>query len=296
MVVTSGKPSARSKRIWWPKTLRVPVPVRSVLARAVLEHVAHEVFVLAADGGVRHAPIIAAGGGRDVSLPGPTMPAMLPIAVSEERRFHLDAPLPRCAAHFGDFARMLQDLPELRLVGTRAPGHHRIAYVAAIAEVYRVELHSDVCATFDARQQTLVVQPDEAADPVPPRVTLRSMTGQGDYSSRLALRPAGAGTGVDFQLRLSAELPTPVALRLLPASMRAARSRRWCGSGCNRCSTVSCSVRARGSATAGLDAVRTGTRSTAAQLPELPAKCRSCPGIRFLWGGKATCGDVVHGP
>ena len=31
-VVTSGKPSFRSKRIWWPNTLRVPVPVRSALA------------------------------------------------------------------------------------------------------------------------------------------------------------------------------------------------------------------------------------------------------------------------
>src|ERR1700729_2480330 len=29
LVVTSGKPSARSKRIWWPKIDRVPVPVRS---------------------------------------------------------------------------------------------------------------------------------------------------------------------------------------------------------------------------------------------------------------------------
>src|SRR5215213_1190644 len=29
LVVTSGKPAARSKRIWCPKTLRVPVPVRS---------------------------------------------------------------------------------------------------------------------------------------------------------------------------------------------------------------------------------------------------------------------------
>jgi hypothetical protein len=28
-VVTSGKPSARLNRIWWPKTLSVPVPVRS---------------------------------------------------------------------------------------------------------------------------------------------------------------------------------------------------------------------------------------------------------------------------
>src|SRR3569832_2507183 len=30
-VVTRGKPSFRSKRICWPNTLRVPVPVRSVL-------------------------------------------------------------------------------------------------------------------------------------------------------------------------------------------------------------------------------------------------------------------------
>src|SRR5262249_30511186 len=29
LVVTRGKPSARSKRIWWPNTDSVPVPVRS---------------------------------------------------------------------------------------------------------------------------------------------------------------------------------------------------------------------------------------------------------------------------
>src|SRR5689334_6581090 len=32
-VVTSGKPAARSKRIWCPKTDRVPVPVRSPFSR-----------------------------------------------------------------------------------------------------------------------------------------------------------------------------------------------------------------------------------------------------------------------
>ena len=35
LVVTSGKPSARSKRIWWPKIERVPVPVRSVFSTPV---------------------------------------------------------------------------------------------------------------------------------------------------------------------------------------------------------------------------------------------------------------------
>ena len=36
LVVTSGKPSFRSNRIWWPNTLLVPVPVRSVLATPVV--------------------------------------------------------------------------------------------------------------------------------------------------------------------------------------------------------------------------------------------------------------------
>ena len=31
LVVSAGKPSARSNRIWWPNTLSVPVPVRSLL-------------------------------------------------------------------------------------------------------------------------------------------------------------------------------------------------------------------------------------------------------------------------
>jgi hypothetical protein len=35
-VVRTGKPSARSNRIWWPKTLSVPVPVRSDFSTPVV--------------------------------------------------------------------------------------------------------------------------------------------------------------------------------------------------------------------------------------------------------------------
>ena len=51
-VVTSGKPAARSKRIWCPKTLSVPVPVRSPFSRPLVEHALEEIEVLphAADG------------------------------------------------------------------------------------------------------------------------------------------------------------------------------------------------------------------------------------------------------
>ena len=45
LVVTSGKPAERSKRIWCPNTLSVPVPVRSSL-RARVAHQSHHVQVL----------------------------------------------------------------------------------------------------------------------------------------------------------------------------------------------------------------------------------------------------------
>ena len=45
LVVTSGKPSVRSKRIWWPNTLRVPVPVRSDFSTPVVEDALEKVEV-----------------------------------------------------------------------------------------------------------------------------------------------------------------------------------------------------------------------------------------------------------
>jgi hypothetical protein len=50
LVVRTGKPSARSKRIWWPKTLIVPVPVRSDLVDPVGQDVVEQVEVLAHGG------------------------------------------------------------------------------------------------------------------------------------------------------------------------------------------------------------------------------------------------------
>lgn len=151
---------------------------------------------------------------------------MLSITASERRNFHLNAPLDRCEAHFSDFAQMLEDLPDVRLVQTRAPGRHRVVYRVTIANIYQVSLYSDVRARFDTRARALVVEPDERHTTVLPKATLVSLTGQGEYRSRLTLRPSGEGTYVSYQVSLSAEVPTPVALRLLPAAVarRAVRS------------------------------------------------------------------------
>jgi hypothetical protein len=140
----------------------------------------------------------------------------LNIAVSDHREFTLAADLQAAAAHFRDFAKTLQDLPELRLAKTHANEKYRIVYSAAVAGVYRVDLYSDIQAQFDERDYVLVVSPLRGIAPVRPHVTLGSLTGQGEYSSRLALRAAGARTAATYDLAIAAAIPKPLALGLLP--------------------------------------------------------------------------------
>ena len=77
LVVTSGKPSSSAKRIWWPKTLSVPVPVRVVLARAVAQHAVQEIEILL------HGRLPPATGPRtqdDTDGPAPPSPTARPDA------------------------------------------------------------------------------------------------------------------------------------------------------------------------------------------------------------------------
>ena len=53
LVVITGSPLARSKRICQPKTERVPVPVRSDFVGAVFQHVAHQVEVGCIESNIR---------------------------------------------------------------------------------------------------------------------------------------------------------------------------------------------------------------------------------------------------
>lgn len=138
------------------------------------------------------------------------------IAVSARRAFMLPADLATAKAHFRDFRRMLRCLPELRLVKTHAQGQYRIRYGAAEGGVYRVDLYSDINAQFDDAAGVLEVTPLQGIPAVASRATPGSLTGQGDYSSRLTLRAAGRGTEAAYEVRISAALAKPVGLKLIP--------------------------------------------------------------------------------
>lgn len=141
---------------------------------------------------------------------------MISIAVSARRAFTLPADLPTTKAHFRDFRQMLQYLPDLFLIKTYAQNQHRILYSAAEAGVYRVDLYSDIQARFDEGEDILYVTPLKGIPAVASKATLGSLTGQGDYSSRLTLQSAGLCTNAKYDVRITATLPKPVGLKLIP--------------------------------------------------------------------------------
>lgn len=141
---------------------------------------------------------------------------MISIAVSARRTFTLAADLPRTTAYFRDVARTLEDLPHLSLVETHERDQYRILYSAAEAGVYHVALYCDIQVQFDEVSQTIRVTPLTGVPPVPPRVTMNSLTGHGYYSSQAVLRSDGEQTNVTYDVEITAQIPKRLTLTLVP--------------------------------------------------------------------------------
>jgi hypothetical protein len=138
------------------------------------------------------------------------------IAESARQGFTLAVDLATARAYFRDFQQTLRCLPDLTLVRTYARSQYRIVYSAVHSGVYRVELYSDIEARFDEAEDVLCVTPLKGMPAVVSSATLGSLTGQGDYSSRLILRSAGAYTKAKYEVRIEAALAKPVGLKLIP--------------------------------------------------------------------------------
>lgn len=141
---------------------------------------------------------------------------MIAIAVSARRTFTLAADLAATTAYFRDLTRTIDDLPHLSLVKTHDRDQYRILYSAAEAGVYHVALYCDIQVRFDEVHQSVRVTPLTGIPPVPPKVTMGSLTGQGYYASQAVLQAVGTHTKVDFDVQITSQLPKRLTLTLVP--------------------------------------------------------------------------------
>ena len=141
---------------------------------------------------------------------------MLRISVSSHRVFEIGCSLARVEQHLRDFDRVLEDLPALKVTDVWGPLQYRIAYSAVIAGVYQVELLSDVQVKRDTENHVLAVSPLQGCPALAAQATLRSLTGQGQYTSKMALQDQDGRTAVTYDVGITATIPKPVRLRLMP--------------------------------------------------------------------------------
>lgn len=141
---------------------------------------------------------------------------MLQISVSSHRIFEIGCDLARVEQHLCNFGRVLEDLPALKVRDVWGPHQYRIAYSAVIAGVYQVDVLSDVQVRLDRTNHVLAVSPLQGPPAVAARATLRSLTGQGQYTSTMALQDQHGRTAVTYDVGIAATLPKPLRLRLLP--------------------------------------------------------------------------------
>lgn len=141
---------------------------------------------------------------------------MIRLHGAARRAFHFPAEAAVARAHYEDFRRVLTWLPHLKLVKVYDAARFRVLYHSTELGVYDVRIYCDLYAAFDAEGRVLRVRPYGDPAPVRSRVTATSLTAQGRYESDSRLLPTGAGTRIDYQLRLSAALPKPLGLQLMP--------------------------------------------------------------------------------
>lgn len=138
------------------------------------------------------------------------------ISFSSHRIFKIGCNLASVEQHLSDFDRVLEDLSALKVINVWGPHQYRIAYSAVIAGVYQVDLVSDVQVRLDTENHVLAVSPLQGFPAVAAQATLRSLTGQGQYTSTMELQDQDGRTAVTYDVGITATIPKPVRLSLVP--------------------------------------------------------------------------------
>lgn len=140
---------------------------------------------------------------------------MIRVAGSARRSFTFPAELPVAYAYYADMGRVLSYLPHVCLARTFGPDRLRLLYHSTELGIYRIRIFADVQTILEDGCM-LYVRPLDDTPAVQARTEVRSTMAQGYFTSQSVFHDMGDRTQIDYSLRLRADLPTPVGLRIVP--------------------------------------------------------------------------------
>jgi len=140
---------------------------------------------------------------------------MIRVAGSVHRSFVFPAELPLAYAYYADIGRVLSYLPHICLVRTYGPDRLRLLYHSTELGIYQIRIFADV-QTLLEDGRVLHVRPLANTLSVQPQSGAHSATAQGYFTSQSTFHDMGDQTRIAYNLRLRADLPTPLGLRVMP--------------------------------------------------------------------------------
>lgn len=147
---------------------------------------------------------------------------MITISGTTQLTFTLPADVETAFAFYRDLDRLVSYLPRIKFVQAHGHDHLRLCYVSRELNAYDVQIFCDVQAEFDPDQYRISLQPQAADPPVAASSGFHSTTAYGRYASESIFYAEGEHTRLEYRIHLSAELPKPWALKLVPDSMMSA--------------------------------------------------------------------------
>lgn len=144
---------------------------------------------------------------------------MIEVAGAVQRSFIFPASRPAAFAFYGDFSRIIGHLSHISLTRTYEDGRFRVLYDSTELGLYHIRIYCDAQVEPDQKKWVLRVKPLEGKPPIKPQAGLNSSKAQGLYSSESVFHDEGGHTLIDYKLKLNAQLPPPLALKLVPGKI-----------------------------------------------------------------------------
>ncbi len=141
---------------------------------------------------------------------------MIQVVGTTQLSFMFPASRPTAYAYYLDMQRIAQSLPHIQFISANADHSYRLAYNTIELGAYHIRIICDVQAEVDTTWQLLRFLPIEQNPPVATQSGFNSATARGYYYSVSRFFDEGSQTRVEYQLDLKADLPTPLALRVVP--------------------------------------------------------------------------------
>lgn len=144
---------------------------------------------------------------------------MIDVVGSTHLSFMFPAPPETAYRYYQDIERVVEHLPHIHLARVLGNDTFRLMYDTVELGAYRIRILCDVRAELDDSYGLLRFAPVEKSPAVVPKAGLNSVTARGYYASNSYFTSEGDQTRIEYELDLRAELPPPLALRLVPAGI-----------------------------------------------------------------------------